>query len=143
MQKFDDNLIYTYDHAISPLLCKTIIDMFNNEEGRYKGVTAGGYKPEHKKTTDFVIPNDNNKWERINNFLNKELASNVKKYLNNLNCINNFNIITSKYMGNFLQHDTFMIQKYEKNIGKFEYHHDFMCEYEKSRHRMITYILFK
>ena len=28
MNHFDKKLIYTYDHAISPLLCKTIIDMY-------------------------------------------------------------------------------------------------------------------
>jgi hypothetical protein len=142
MQKFENNLIYTYDHAISPLLCKTIIEMFDNEEGRYKGVTAGGYNPKIKNTTDFVIPYDNKKWERIYSFLNEELALNVKKYLHSLNCINNYNIMASRCMNKFLQYDSFMIQKYEKNTGKYEYHHDFSCEYEKSRHRMITFIFY-
>jgi hypothetical protein len=142
MQKFNENLIYTYNHAISPVLCKTIIEMYEKEEDRYNGVTAGGYIPSKKDTIDFVIPNEVSRWERIYSLLNKELAINIKKYLNHLNVIHNFDILSSHYMGAFLQYDSFMIQKYIKNKGKFEYHHDFICEYEKSRHRVITFIFY-
>ena len=142
MQKFDENLIYTYDYAISPLLCKTIIEMYEKEDGRYNGITAGGYMPAHKDTIDYVIPNGQSRWERIYELLNRELAINIKKYLKQLNVIDDFDILASKYMGNFLQYDSFMIQKYIKNKGKFKYHHDFMCDYELSRHRVITFIFY-
>jgi hypothetical protein len=142
MQKFDQNLIYTYDHAISPLLCKTIIEMYEKEEKRYIGVTSIGYIPSIKDTIDFIIPNGISNWERINSFLNEELSINIKKYLNKLNVIDNFDILSNYIGGKFLQYDSFMIQKYIKNKGKFTYHHDFLCDYEKSRHRIITFIFY-
>ena len=143
MSNFDENLIYTYDHAVSPLLCKTIIDMYEKEDGRYNGITAGGYNPDFKETYDFIIPNGVSKWERIYSFLNKELAKNLKIYLNQLNIIDKFNILSPGYIGgSFLQYDIFMIQKYFINKGKFEYHNDFLCDFEKSRYRIITFIFY-
>jgi hypothetical protein len=150
MQKFDENLIYTYDHAISPLLCKTIIDMYEKEDGRYNGlvggdglVGSGGYNSKFKETVDFVIPTGVYRWERIYSFLNKELAKNLKTYFNQLNVIDKCNILCPSYIeSHFLQYDVFMIQKYFKNKGKFEYHHDFDCNFEKSKYRIITFIFY-
>lgn len=143
MYNFDKKLIYTYDYAISPLLCKTIIDMYEEEDERYNGITGSGYNPSIKETLDFIIPNSVSRWERINTFLNKELVKNVKNYLNELNVIDNFNVLSPAYIGgDFLQYDSFMIQKYFINKGKFEYHHDFFCDFEKSRYRIITFIFY-
>lgn len=140
---FDEKLIYSYDHAISPVLCKTIIEMFETEDSRYKGITNGGYNPTNKETMDFVIPNVNSRWERVSLFLNKELSQNLKVYLNQLNIIDQLNILSPNYLGSkFLQYDSFMIQKYEKNKGKFNYHNDFICDYEKSRFRLVTFIFY-
>uniref|UniRef100_A0A6C0B6W7 Fe2OG dioxygenase domain-containing protein n=1 Tax=viral metagenome TaxID=1070528 RepID=A0A6C0B6W7_9ZZZZ len=143
MSTFDKNLIYTYDHAISPSLCKTIIDMYEKEDDKYNGVTGRGYDPTIKETVDFNIPNGVSPWERIYTFLNKELTKNIKLYFNQLNTINNLDILSSKYIGGkFLQYDSFMIQKYFKNKGKFEYHNDFSCDFEKSRYRLVTFIFY-
>lgn len=143
MNHFDKNLIYTYDHAISPLLCKTIIDMYEKEDDKYVGVTSGGYNPDKKETIDFVIPNGFSAWERINSFLNKELTKNIKKYFKQLNVIDKVNILSPNYIGTtFFQYDSFMMQKYIKNKGKFEYHNDFSCDHEKSRYRMVTFIFY-
>ena len=143
MQKFDENLIYTYDNAISPLLCKTIIDMYEKEDNRYNGVVGSGYNPDIKETIDFVIPTSVYRWERIYSFLNKELAKNLKTYFNQLNVIDKCNILSPRFINsNFLQYDAFMMQKYFKNKGKFDYHHDFLCDFEKSRYRIITFIFY-
>jgi hypothetical protein len=143
MATIDKNLIYTYDYAISPMLCKTIIDMYEKEDGRCNGLTGGEYNPSVKETVDFNIPNGVSHWERIYSFLNKELTKNVKLYFNQLNTVDNFNILSSGYIGgNFLQYDYFLIQKYLKNKGKFEYHNDFRCEFEKSRYRLVTFIFY-
>jgi hypothetical protein len=143
MLKFNEQLIYTYDQAISPCLCKTIINMYNKEDDRFNGVTGRGFDPTFKDTIDFIIPNGVSRWERIYTFLNKELIKNIKIYFNQLNTINNFDILSHQYIGgNFLQYDSFMIQKYFKNKGKFEYHHDFLCDFEKSRFRLVTFIFY-
>ena len=48
-------------------------------------------------------------------------TKNVKLYFNQLNTVDNFNILSSGYIGgNFLQYDYFLIQKYLKNKGNFE-----------------------
>jgi hypothetical protein len=143
MSTFDENLIYTYDHAISPSLCKTIIDMYEKEDARINGFTGCGYNPSVKETVDFNIPNGVSRWERINTFLNKELAKNIKIYFNQLNTVHNFDILSKEYIGGiFLQYDTFIIQKYFKNKGKFEYHQDFLCDFEKARYRLVTFIFY-
>jgi hypothetical protein len=143
MQKFEEKLIYTNDYSISPLLCKNIIDMYEKEEGRYNGVTGAGYNPSYKDTIDFIISHETLRWERIHLFLNTELKNNLKKYFNQLNIIDKLNILSPGYIGsNFLQNDMFMMQKYIKNKGKFEYHHDFLCQHEKSRFRVITFIFY-
>jgi len=143
MQKFDEKLIYTYDNAISPLLCKIIIDMYEKEDGQYNGIVGSGYNPDIKETIDFVIPNGVSRWERIYSFLNKELAKNLKTYFNQLNVIDKCNILSPRFIDSiFLQYDSFMMQKYFKNKGKFEYHHDFLCDFEKSRYRIITFIFY-
>jgi hypothetical protein len=143
MTMFDKNLIYTYDHAISPSLCKTIIDMYENEDALYNGITSVGYEPSVKETLDFIIPNDSARWERISEFLNKELSKNIKIYFNQLNMVDKFDILSKEYIGGkFIQYDSFIVQKYFKNKGKFEYHNDFVCEYEKARYRLVTFIFY-
>jgi hypothetical protein len=148
MNESNDKLIYTYDNAISPLLCKTIIDMYEKADNKYNGITSLGYNPDFKDTVDFVIPTNNLKWEKIYTFLNKELAKNLKKYFISLKNFDFYNENNEKnlnisYLGNnFLQYDSFMIQKYFQNKGKFKYHHDFQCDYEKSRFRIITFLFY-
>ncbi len=142
MQNFEEKLIYIYEHAVSPILCKTIIDLYENENNKYNGIVSSGYNPSKKETLDFVIPNQCPHWDRIYTFLNAELARNIKLYLDQLNIIDNLNIYEGYIGVKFLQYDSFMIQKYFKNKGKFEYHHDFMCDFEKSRFRLIAFIFY-
>lgn len=126
--------IYLKKIAIPHMLCKKIIDMFENEM-HYDGLTIGGYNPLIKKTKDFVIPKNDMKWNEINDFLHNELTRNVIKYVNNINFKQTVDI-------NFLQYTDFMIQKYVINNGKYVYHNDGYVDYTLTKQRVFTYLFY-
>lgn len=142
-----DKYIYTNKTSLSSELCNDIIQLFEIENKKYEGVTAAGLNKNIKNTMDFVIPKDNNKWYKIYNFLSKELQYNIKEYLNNLNNndeyknINQDTNITYKFFDNnkYYIHN-FMVQRYNRNEGKYVYHNDFMIDHKKKQNRIITYL---
>jgi len=151
---FYEKYIYKNNCSLSEELCKIIIDLFEGEmNGKYEGVTAGGITKDVKKTTDFIIPkdlNDNNeiiiqKWSKIQKLLDDELNRNIKKYINNI--FTSLNIDKKEnntkyyvFSQKFLTHEKFMIQKYNKNAGRYTYHDDFIVDWNKEKYRLITYI---
>ena len=151
---FYEKYIYKNNCSLSEELCKIIIDLFEGEmNGKYEGVTAGGITKDVKKTTDFIIPkdlNDNNeiiiqKWSKIQKLLDDELNRNIKKYINNI--FTSLNIDKKEnntkyyvFSQKFLTHEKFMIQKYNKNEGRYTYHDDFKVDWNKEKYRLITYI---
>ena len=143
-----DNYIYKNNKSISPELCKDLIKMFEEETNKYEGVTFKGLDKNIKDTTDFIIPENSQKWNKINKLLNMEIRNNIKIYLDNLNDkidfeYKNQNTTLSKYKifenTKFL-HKKFMIQRYLKAKGKYVYHNDFNVDYENKSYRAITYL---
>ena len=141
------DFIVEFKHSIPQPLCDTIINMFEYEDTKYQGLTLGGVQKDIKNTTDFCIPKQNEKWHKIENFLYKELYSKIKKYTNTINeklnilSENNYNMNFSIFFDKSIFTDSFMIQKYEKNKGKYIYHNDFALhnEIDKS-YRVITFL---
>jgi hypothetical protein len=141
------DFIVEFKHSIPQPLCDTIINMFNYEDTKYEGLTLGGVQKDIKNTTDFCIPKQNEKWHKIENFLYKELYSKIKKYTNTINeklnilSENNYNMNFSIFFDKSIFTDNFMIQKYEKNKGKYVYHNDFALHncIDKS-YRVITFL---
>lgn len=142
-----DNFIYINKTSLTKEMCIEIIELFEKEENaHFLGITGMGYKPKIKKTIDLVLSNffENNinikyieKWDNIIFFLEKELSKNLKKYLDNLNKIYNTNFfMNDKY---FLTKG-FLLHKYYKNNGKFEYHNDFSITDFKNKHRVIVFL---
>tara|TARA_B110000967_G_C18882031_1_gene561631 strand:+ start:418 stop:1014 length:597 start_codon:yes stop_codon:yes gene_type:complete len=132
------NLVYTKTNSISCELCNDIINLFEQEDKRYEGMTLNGVDKNFKDTTDFIIPHGEERWDKITKLMNKELVANVvgyvKKYNNKINeTYNLFNV-------DKLTVDSFQIQKYNKNVGKFEYHHDGACNYHKEKKRVLTFM---
>ena len=124
--------IFENNYSIPKILCKKIITLFENEKYKSKGVTLGGLNIDIKDTTDFVITNEK-KWDDINLFLENELEKNLKCYIDKIDLIEGFknkNMIPTP----------FMIQKYDKNKGKYEYHDDFTLDYNSKMYRVITYL---
>jgi hypothetical protein len=137
------NFIYENDNSLSEELCNDIIELYENDDRKYDGITQGGLQKKIKNTTDLIIPKNNEKWEKIEKCLYKELHKNILKYIKHINCesynpeFNNgrdANIFKNKN----LEAPGFMIQKYEKNVGEYVYHDDFSIE--NNKHRIITFL---
>jgi len=151
--QFINNFIYINDNSISKILCKEIINMFEEQDGKRDGITIGGLNKNVKDTIDYVIPRNNDelktieKWSKIDKFLEKELNRNIKLYIRNLH--QNLNIeeeysnsefrIFSK---DFLTSHEFMIQKYTQNKGRYVYHNDESINWNEKKYRAITYIFY-
>jgi len=140
-----DDFVYLNKTSLTKELCNEIIELFEDEEySHYLGVTGGGFNPNVKRTIDFSLKNffENdknvlkhiNKWEKIIFFLENELSRNIKKYLKGLN---------SKYDTLFFdkkkfETNGFLLHKYYKNDGKFDYHND--SYFQNGKHRVIVYL---
>jgi hypothetical protein len=139
--------IYKNENSLSLELCRDLIQMFEEETNKYEGVTFKGLDKNIKDTTDFVIPENNIKWNNINNLLNREIKNNIKLYLDELNNKMDFENINqntdTKYKifenTKFL-HKNYMIQRYLKGKGKYIYHNDFHINVEDKSYRAITYL---
>lgn len=137
-----DIFIYEYINSLDISLCKCIIESYEKEEKKYEGITRGGLNKSIKNTTDFIIPYDisyNHYWNNINNILYNELNINlhnyiikIRKYIND----NSYILFNSKC----LIENTFMIQKYTKNIGHYIYHNDSSFESDRTKFRVLTYL---
>jgi hypothetical protein len=146
----EHNYFYINPTSISQELCKTIINMFDSDKNKYEGVTMEGINKNVKDTQDLVIPNRPDetgfdKWSKINKFLEKELAKNTKEYVKILDDVVNLNHekenTNSNYrtFGSSLSNESFMVQRYTKQKGRYIYHHDFRSDYEKKKYRVITF----
>jgi Rps23 Pro-64 3,4-dihydroxylase Tpa1-like proline 4-hydroxylase len=144
-----DNYIYQNNFSIPKLLCDEIIEKYEKYHiFHYQGVTFGGLEKKIKDTTDFIIPkceNEKDDWYKIEQFLYKELEKNLKIYLFNINNKNNYkpennSNIPYKLLYGQQHTNSFMIQKYEKGVGKYVYHDDGYFDYENNRYRTITFI---
>jgi Rps23 Pro-64 3,4-dihydroxylase Tpa1-like proline 4-hydroxylase len=147
----EDKYFYINNDSISRELCKTIINMFDLDKNKYEGVTHGGLNKDVKDTQDLMIPNSPektgfDKWEKVHNFLEKELAKNLKQYTKILDDIvvkNHERENTSREyrtFGDFLTNQSFMIQRYTKRKGRYIYHNDFRSDHKNKKYRVITYL---
>jgi hypothetical protein len=131
-----EDFIFKRQNSITKELCIEIINMFELEKINHNnGVILAGVNKEIKDTTDFVIPNNiHSKWKKIFDFLVIELNK----------CIREYDFILNKNYKYFILLnskswiDTFMIQKYEKNKGKYVYHHDYLET--ETEYRLLTFI---
>jgi hypothetical protein len=141
------DFIYMNNNSISHELCLDIIKMFEEENGKYEGVTYGGLDKNIKDTTDLIIPTCNKKWDKITKFLDIEIKNNLKKYLDSLNdnidyqnkdqnTLNKYRIFENT---NFL-HANYMLQRYLKGKGRYIYHNDFSVNSENKSYRAITFL---
>jgi hypothetical protein len=140
-----NDYIYIKNNSIPKELCDDIIKYYYEEKNnRYEGVTAGGLNKNVKDTLDFMIPinvESNSKWFKINKLLSTELYDNLKIYIKNIeNNLNSDSEINYKIFENtYLFETSFMIQRYEKQKGKYIYHDDFNIN-NKNNYRVITYL---
>jgi hypothetical protein len=133
-----NDLIYVNKYSISRELCNDMINLFEQEDQRYGGVTAAGLNKNIKDTTDFLITKGGPRWDKINKVLSKELNNNVTEYVKKCS-----NIVNSNYCilhADYLSTDSMQLQKYEKNVGKYVYHEDSRCDFTNRKIRKITFL---
>ena len=142
-----EKYIYTNKISLSPEVCRDIIELFENEERKYDGITQGGLQKNIKDTKDFVIPENEPKWYKYHKFLSNELRRNLELYLNKLNenlSFQNVNQNTTNIYKHFenskFSHTGFMAQRYIMNEGRYVYHHDFSVDIKNKKNRVITYL---
>lgn len=143
-----DKFIYQNKYSIPSPLCDEIIQKFEETEDKRDGSTLGGVQKKIKDTKDYNIPHSDSsdsKWFKIEKFLYKELFANVKKYVEHINIPNykpelNCGQDSSILKNTELHTDSFMIQRYEKGVGKYVYHNDYDMEYDAKRYRVITFL---
>jgi hypothetical protein len=105
------------------------------------GGCRGGWTPD---SLDFNIPKNEPKWNKIEIFLYKELNKNLLKYIKQINSKNYTSKYNNDYDSSIFNNDAliinyFMVQKYEKNKGKYVYHNDFHINNNKN-YRVITFL---
>jgi hypothetical protein len=132
------NLLYVKDGSISSELCNDMINLFEQSDGRYDGLTAGGLNKHTKDTTDFIITQGGTRWDKFNKLLSKELNNNVKEYVTKFN--KQVNDTYRIFGTSYLTTDAMQLQKYNKNIGKYIYHNDYICDWKNKRMRQLTFI---
>lgn len=137
------NYVYTAP-SLSKELCESIIHRYDsNPQFKYSGVTAGGLDKRVKDTNDMMI-HENEEWYDINKVLTDELQKHVKLYLRTVETAenykkeNNYGYEYHHLQEELTQVNYFMIQRYEKDKGKYIYHTDNSNEMKHSR--AITYL---
>jgi hypothetical protein len=121
------NFIYENNTSLCEELCNEIIELYDkdSEAQTFSGVV--------KKTNEFIIPKNDEKWNKIEICLYKELHKNILKYIEKINDrdrdINIFKNVN-------LEACNFIVQKYETNNDDCIFHNDF--HYEKEKYRVMT-----
>jgi hypothetical protein len=140
------NFIHEFSNSIPDILCDKIIDMYEKSSDKFPGQILRGIIKDIKNTNDIAIPK-NHVWEKINSFLYKELMSKLKEYINHITPEKeiNMNISGNEYTFSYFNHqdlfsEGFLIQKYDKNVGKFLYHNDFAIHENKEAIRVLTFL---
>jgi hypothetical protein len=136
---------YVYTNKSIPInTCQSIIQKYEeHKEQVYPGVTGSGLNKNIKDTNDLMIP-DTDEWDEINTILSNELTLNLKKYTEQIEQGENYK--KDKNYGQEFNHldpyvfidSCFMIQKYDKQKGKYVYHNDSLVLSDKSR--VITFL---
>ena len=142
-----EKYIYINKKSLSAEVCCDLIELFENEERKYDGVTHGGVQKNIKDTKDFIIPENEPKWYKYYQLFHNELTRNLQLYLNKLNKNDSFkneNQNTTsvyKYFENTtISQSIFMIQRYIMNEGRYVYHNDFSIDLKNKKNRVITYL---
>ena len=135
-----NQFLYIKKNSISRELCNDMINLFEQEDDRYEGVVGNNsiVNKNVKDTTDFVISNGGERWNKINKTLNKELTNNVNEYLRN--CNNTMRDNEYQYLSGGLVRHLMQMQKYYKNVGKFVYHEDSQVDFINKSDRKITFM---
>lgn len=140
--------IYTNENSLSRDFCDKVIELYDKYDKTDKrpGQTVSGVNPLVKTTTDLVTYDA--MWSDFNVTLSNELISNISIYSemlqhddykgsnNNTSGAINYKVIDPLKI---VRNSHFMIQKYQKNVGRYIYHNDYLVT-SNYENRIITYL---
>ena len=130
--------IYEQSGVLTDEMCDHIISYYTESKNIYEGETQSGMNKDVKDTRDLIIPQDppeDSPWIYINKVLYESLYANLLIYLMKLNPDKGS---YRMFPTNRLTDGIFLIQKYQKNKGKYIYHND--ASFEQLQYRVITFI---
>ena len=72
-----------YDGALSPEFCRDVIERFEKDPRKIKGLVGeGAYRPEFKGTTEIDFAEISQGWEDVIAIVNRNLMHNLRDYMN-------------------------------------------------------------
>lgn len=125
--------IYQKENSLDKELCDKIIDIFENSQKKYDGVTNSGIFKHIKNTTDLHFNFEKELFKDIDAKIYSELNKNLYAYIDKIN----EKCRTIQYES--FTDSGFNIQKYIKNEGQYIYHNDETIT-KDNRKRLLTYI---
>lgn len=141
--------IYINETSLSKIVCNELINIFENSQNKYDGLTHGGLNKKIKDTTDISIPSNDKTWFKYHKLLKEELFRNLKNYIdlidNYSNDYNNSNL-NSPYKFSHIECQkgmrvkVFLMQKYDKCKGRYIYHNDSRIDVKIKEQRIITFL---
>jgi len=127
------NLIKQYHDVLNKEFCDNIIRIYHESNDEVKpGIMLGGLDISFKKTFDIHFKNIDT--EKIIEY-DKKLYSILNKHINDY--LKDFIIEEIEYIDK-----GFQIQRYIKNDGFYNYHHDSLIDIELREQRILTYIFY-
>jgi len=135
-----ESSIYQKEKALNEYLCDDLITMFElNKFKQEHGVTIGGLQKNIKETYDITFSNMSSEyWSDCSKHIIKILYDNLKIWRSQFKLSQEgINALPSHLTIN----NSFILQKYEKNRGKYTYHDDFAIS-DTREHRVATFIFY-
>jgi len=135
-EKINDKYVYIDDTSLSPDICDTIINKFNdNPSNKRKGVCGQGYNANVKCSTDYSITHNDENWRDIYQLLLSNLHNSIIQYEAQIN-----NSQYTHFKNTYLKSTVFQLQHYSKNNGKFLFHNDSRIDLNKKEERTLVYM---
>jgi hypothetical protein len=132
--------IQEYNNSLSFEICQNVINKFENEKLKTPGRTINGININIKNTMDYTLDirtETDEQWLNIEKILYDELQSKIQEYVKIVNITYNYELFKPNTI---ITDNGFLIQKYKKNEGKYEYHVDSLIEWANFKNRVITFI---
>lgn len=121
--------IRVYENSLNPDTCDQMVTIFENHDMKHPGETFEGVSLNMKITTDLHSFHWGRENKELDNLIAQELTRKLNQYFRDVNVPPIPNLKDTGYQ----------IQKYDKNVGLYHYHHDFIVSPDCS-FRVLTFL---
>lgn len=135
-----ESVIYQKSKALNEYFCDDLITMFElNKIDQNRGVTIGGLNTDVKDTTDIVLLDmDSEYWSECSKHIIGVLYENLREWRKQFKLSQPGTFALQEHL---TMNNRLLMQKYEKNCGKYTYHDDFAISPTRE-HRVATFIFY-